>query len=169
MGGSNGRASISAPPRRTHLAPNFCCTIRANHNHKRLQAKRHVSYTARSSRSYVAASFGVRLIRTRKCLQACRKCCIMNAPLGAEAGLSRGLSASTPPAREHRRTTRRVPLAAPRKTTGSALRSSPIPRTRRAAAPVSCSGTSGTRLFVCRRPEPRTRAGIPCRRTQRWA
>ena len=142
----------------------FSLHMQADHNREGLSVKDHISYTRKSSRSYVA-------------LDAATKEEAGDGSYGLQGetllnlykGLSRDLSASRPRARPRDRTTRRVPPVPPRKTAGSRLRSSPKPRTRRAAAPVSCSGTSGTRLFVCRRPAPRTRAGIPCRRTQRWA
>ena len=84
--------------------------MQADHNQKGLSVKDHVSYTRTGSRGYVALDaatkeeWGLWLaggntfeliqrpqpdeseIRIRACLQACRKCRVMNAPLGAGFG-----------------------------------------------------------------------------------
>jgi len=146
-------------------------TIQADHNQGRLKAKRNISYTPTSSRSYVALTrrWSSKYLFSGYILQRIEDALMFHTKRlsSRNKGLNRDLGASRPPARERRRMLHTVPARTP--ATESPPRPWPKQQTRRVAAPASCSGTSGTRLFACRKPEPRTRARIPCRHTRRWA
>src|ERR1017187_8388472 len=162
--------ALAADPLPLRVLLDFSPKIKSDHNQESSKAKRHISYLPTCSRSYVAfagisrgkSSVG-RGPATSQQKWRHGKRCVRN------KRLSRGPSASRPPDREHRRTSRKALTIPPKKTAGSNLRSSPTQRIQRVGAPVSDSGTWDTRLFVCRKSGPRTRAGILCRCTRRWA